>query len=171
MRTSLRWGRPRCRLAAHPQLKLKRRSTALVEGGKSSNGGGRCAGPGGVTRQLGAPRARCVLLTGRHGGVRAVQAAEGAPAPQFSIEDAADVTLQQSTTTHLTAHWVHMHAEELASVDHGITTSWQVRSLPHPSPGTRRRSHAPPPASLTVCVHALLAVDVQCAIERFPGLN
>lgn len=59
-----------------------------------------------------------------------MQVAPGAPAPRYSIEDATDVTLQQSTATHLTAHWVHMHAEELASVDHGIATSWQARPRP-----------------------------------------
>eukprot|EP00892_Ulva_mutabilis_P004224 jgi/Ulvmu1/2173/UM013_0017.1 len=53
-------------------------------------------------------------------------AAEGAPAAAYAIEDATDVTLRHTSAAHLTAHWVHIHAGEIASADNGVATAWQV---------------------------------------------
>lgn len=43
-----------------------------------------------------------------------------------STEDATDVTLQRNTTTPLTASWLHIPAENVASTDTGISSVWQV---------------------------------------------
>lgn len=43
-----------------------------------------------------------------------------------TAEDATDVTLQRDTTTPLTAAWLHIPAENVASIDTGISSVWQV---------------------------------------------